>query len=154
MPWASPGSSFYSINAELRLKVCWIMEPTLRILLAEDNPAMANVMRFNLQRIGAEVAIAQHGKEAIELLEAHDFDLLVSDLQMPQMSGDELCRYLRQQPRWAELPIVLCSAKGLESSTRTLVDECGVQKVFFKPFSPQELVSYVEGFAKETAAAT
>lgn len=130
------------------------MEPTLRILLAEDNPAMANVMRFNLQRIGADVSIANHGKEAIEQLETHEFDLLVSDLQMPQMSGDELCRYLRQQPRWSDLPIVLCSAKGLESSTHVLVEECGIQKVFYKPFSPQELVSYVEGFAREIAAAS
>ncbi len=128
-----------------------MIEPRIRILLAEDNPAMANVMRFNLERVGAEVAMAQHGKEAIELLETREFDLLVSDLQMPQMGGDELCRYLRQQPEWADLPIVLCSAKGLESSTRKLVEECGIQKVFFKPFSPQELVSYVEGFARETA---
>ena len=127
------------------------MEPRIRILLAEDNPAMANVMRFNLQRIGAEVAMAQHGREAVELLESHEFDLLVTDLQMPQMNGDELCRYLRQQPQWAEMPIVLCSAKGLESSTRKLVEDCGIQKVFFKPFSPQELVFFVEGFARETA---
>jgi CheY-like chemotaxis protein len=128
-------------------------EPSIQILLAEDNSAMANVMRFNLERIGAEVAMAQHGKEAIELLQTRDFDLLVTDLQMPQMSGDELCRFLRQQPEWADLPIVLCSAKGLETSTRKLVEECGIRKVFFKPFSPQELVSYVEGFAKEAATA-
>lgn len=128
-------------------------EPTIRILLAEDNPAMANVMRFNLERIGAEVSMAQHGKEAIELLEESKFDMLVTDLQMPQMNGDELCRYLRQQSEWADLPIVLCSAKGLESNTRKLVEQCRIQKVFFKPFSPQELVSYVEGFAKEAATA-
>jgi CheY-like chemotaxis protein len=128
-----------------------MMEPRLRILLAEDNPAMANVMRFNLQRIGAEVSIAQHGKEAIELLEERDFDLLVTDLQMPQMSGDELCRHVRQRPEFTDLPIILCSAKGLESSTTTLMEECRIQKVFFKPFSPQELVSFVEGFARETA---
>ena len=67
------------------------------------------------------------------------------------MSGDELCRYVRQRPDLAELPIVLCSAKGLESSTTTLMEECRIQKVFFKPFSPQELVSFVEGFARETA---
>jgi CheY-like chemotaxis protein len=131
-----------------------MMDSTFRILLAEDNPAMAKVMQFNLQRMGAEVLIAQHGKEAIDILEVEDFDLLVSDLQMPQMNGDELCRYLRQQSKWADLPIVLCSAKGLETSTQTLVRECGIQKVFYKPFSPQELVSYVEGFAKETAAAS
>lgn len=131
-----------------------MMESPFRILLAEDNPAMAKVMQFNLERIGADVSIAQHGKEAIEILEVEDFDLLVSDLQMPQMNGDELCRYLRQQTKWALMPIVLCSAKGLEASTQTLVRECGIQKVFYKPFSPQELVSYVEGFAKESAAVT
>lgn len=130
------------------------MEPPLRILLAEDNPAMANVMRFNLERAGAEVSIAQHGKEAIELLEAIEFDLLVSDLQMPQMGGDELCRYVRQQPAMEGLPIILCSAKGLESSTTTLMDTCRIQKVFYKPFSPQELVSYIEGFTREPARAT
>jgi CheY-like chemotaxis protein len=128
-------------------------EPLIKILLAEDNPAMANVVRFNLERVGAEVAIALHGKEAIELLESRAFDLLISDLQMPQMGGDELCRYLRQQDKWSDLPIVLCSAKGLESSTTALVEACGIHKVFYKPFSPQELVSFVEGFARETAPA-
>lgn len=131
-----------------------MMESPFRILLAEDNPAMAKVMQFNLERIGAKVSIAQHGKEAIEILEVEDFNLLVSDLQMPQMNGDELCRYLRQQAKWAVIPIILCSAKGLETSTQTLVRDCDIQKVFYKPFSPQELVSYVEGFAKDSAAVT
>jgi CheY-like chemotaxis protein len=130
-----------------------LAEPPYKILLAEDNPAMANVMRFNLQRTAAQIVIAQHGKEAIARLEEAAFDLLISDLQMPQMNGDELCRYLRSQSRWNDLPIILCSAKGLETSTSQLVEECRIRKVFYKPFSPQELVSYVESFVTETAAA-
>ena len=61
-----------------------------RILVAEDDIAMGGVIRFNLQKAGFDVTLVRSGKAAWELLEQADFDLVVSDFQMPEMTGGEL----------------------------------------------------------------
>jgi CheY-like chemotaxis protein len=115
-----------------------------RILIAEDNPAMSAVIRFNLERAGFEVQVASTGRRAAELAATQPFDLIVTDYQMPEMSGAELCKYVRETLNQSDLPLVLCSAKGMEVQTAHLMVECSLSKVFFKPFSPQELVRFIQ----------
>lgn len=112
-----------------------------RVLVAEDNPAMNNVIRFNLERVGFEVVAETNGAEAAKRIDEQEFDLVFSDIQMPGMSGEELCRHIRQTAQLKDLPIVICSAKGMEIDTARMKVEYGLTQVLSKPFSPVELVT-------------
>lgn len=116
---------------------------TRRVLIAEDNRALADVTRFNLTRAGFVVTVARNGKEGQEHLQRARFDCLVTDYQMPLMNGEELCRWIRTQPALDDLPIVLLSAKGLEVDQERMRTELGVRAFLFKPFSPRELAETV-----------
>jgi len=113
------------------------------ILIVEDNRAMSQVLRFNLERAGFAVRVAFHGEDAIEQLEEHEFDLMITDYQMPIMDGAQLCHYVREVLGRTSMPIVLCSAKGMESDAANLVVECDLRYLFFKPVSPQSIVTFV-----------
>ena len=117
------------------------------ILVVDDNPAVASVVRFNLERIGYRVTVALDGVEAWRILENQVFDVVVTDQQMPHMDGGSLCRKLRETPEHAATPIVLLTAKAMEFDVEKLREECSIAAVFVKPFSPTELVRCVEQLA-------
>ena len=114
-----------------------------RILVVEDNPALALVAGFNLQRAGYQVTTACNGVEAWGLLGEEPFDLVITDQQMPEMTGSELCEAMRDSEAHARIPVVLLTAKGLELDVRRLKEELGVVRTFSKPYSPSELVEAV-----------
>jgi CheY-like chemotaxis protein len=111
------------------------------ILIVEDNCVMADIMRFNFKRAGFDVTLAANGCEALERLHDRQFDLVVADYQMPQMNGEEFCRRLRQDPRHADTPAFLCTAKGFEIDTVQLSEELRITRILTKPFSPRELIA-------------
>lgn len=113
------------------------------VLIVEDNRAMSQVLRFNLERAGFDTQVAYHGAEAIEELEEREFDLMITDYQMPVMDGARLCHHVREVLGRKSMPIVLCSAKGMESDAANLVVECDLRYLFFKPVSPQAIVTFV-----------
>jgi DNA-binding response OmpR family regulator len=113
-----------------------------RIIVAEDNRILQDVIRFNLARAGYEVLTASDGVEALELIRAHQIDMLVTDCQMPRMSGIELVTALRSDPRVSHMPVLFCTAKGFEIDPKTL-DELNLPQVVCKPFSPAELIQRV-----------
>ncbi len=104
---------------------------------------MSEVIRFNLERAGFDVTVASNGRRAADLMETDQFDLLITDYQMPEMSGEELCRHIRQVIKNIDIPILLCSAKGYELNLSQLTEELKISKVLFTPFSPSELVEFV-----------
>ena len=114
------------------------------ILIAEDNPALSGVIRFNLTRVGFDVTATRNGREAWQRAQAERFDLVVTDHQMPEMTGVELIEQLRQMPEYAAVPIIMLTAKGLELDMTRLREELGIAAALAKPFSPTELVNTVE----------
>ena len=114
-----------------------------KVLIVEDNKAVADVIGFNLTRAGIESVVANNGREGWEQVNSEVFDLIVSDFQMPEMNGEEFCRQLRQDSRFKSLPVIMLSAKGLELDSKTLKGELGILDIIFKPFSPNELVSMI-----------
>lgn len=119
------------------------------ILIAEDNRAMAQVLRFNLEHAGFQVCVAHDGLQAVGMLQDAAFDLLITDYQMPHMDGAELCRQVREELKLTNLPIVLCSAKGLETDAANLVATQQIEQVFFKPVSPQAIVKFVKSLLED-----
>jgi DNA-binding response OmpR family regulator len=113
-------------------------------MAVDDNRVILNIVRFNLQRAGFSVTVARDGCEAWDLLQTEDVDLLIIDYQMPGMNGEELCRRLRDDASFGNLPVIMLSAKGLELDLARLKEELGLREVVFKPFSPSSLVATVE----------
>jgi CheY-like chemotaxis protein len=114
-----------------------------RVLIVDDNVALARVTQFAMQGAGFETQIAGNGRKALDLARAAQFDVVITDQQMPEMTGLELCRELRQLPEYADCPIVLLTAKGLELELPRLRDELGIDATFPKPFSPSAVVRAV-----------
>ena len=113
--------------------------PGYRVIIAEDNRVLLDVIRFNFVRAGFDVRTATEGSQVLRMLDEHNADLLVTDCQMPGMSGLELCARIRSHAVHSNLPILFCTAKGLEIEQQTL-NELRLPAVLCKPFSPRILV--------------
>ena len=117
-----------------------------KILVVEDNPAFSSIVQFHLERVGYEVIVAFDGHEAKQRIRQNSdlFDLVITDQQMPHVSGEELVRYLQQDTKYSRTPIIMLTAKALELDVTRLRDEFNVTAVIAKPFSPTDLVGMVE----------
>lgn len=117
-----------------------------KVLIAEDNPALAVVIRFHLERAELEVISATNGREAKNYIDAapEPFDLIITDHQMPELTGEELVRGLLDDKRHSQTPIILLTAKVLELDVTRLRDELGITKILAKPFGPSDLVRTAE----------
>lgn len=114
------------------------------ILVAEDNAALASVVRFNLERAGFQVTVAHNGRAAWEAVQDETFDLVITDQQMPEMTGCEFCAKFRSVDRFRDTPVIMLTAKGMELELPKLKAELGIAATFLKPFSPREIVAAVE----------
>lgn len=132
-------------------------EKVRHVLVAEDNMATANAIRFNLKKAGLKVTVARCGKSARKLLDQDDFDLVVTDFQMPGMTGGELCKQMAEDPRLADIPVILLTAKTHETDlTYELEVMSGMgmlplRTIMSKPFSPRELVQKVRAYLRAEA---
>lgn len=114
-----------------------------RILVAEDNHVLSAVLQLNLERAGFDVTVAADGALAVEQLRTSNFDLLICDLQMPQLDGREVCRVAREDLGLERLEILICTAKGLEVSLDELQSRFQVSAMIFKPFSMREVIELI-----------
>ena len=114
-----------------------------RVLVVDDNVAHRAVARINLQRAGFDVVVESNGRDGWRALEQQPIDMVVSDQLMPEMTGLELLRRMRQHPRFVNLPLILLTAWGLDLESDQMCCELGVGKLMHKPFSPRELVAAV-----------
>ena len=115
-----------------------------RILVAEDNAALSRVLEFTLSKAGYEVVIAPNGSVAWELAQQQHIDMVLTDQQMPLMTGTELCSQLRSSEQYADTPVILLTAKGLEMELPYLCEELGISATFAKPFSPSQVLKTVQ----------
>lgn len=89
--------------------------PKLKILLAEDDSAMRRFLEITLQRAGFEVKSAEDGLAAMQISLSEKFDAVITDAVMPNLSGHDLCRILRNDENFKDVPIIILS--GLEQET-------------------------------------
>jgi two-component system, OmpR family, response regulator RegX3 len=109
------------------------------ILVVEDEEALADVVRYNLEREGYGVVVALDGRRALERFRAADPSLVILDLMLPEMSGLDVCRMIRSE---SDVPIIMVTAKDSEADKVTGL-ELGADDYVTKPFSMRELVSRV-----------
>jgi DNA-binding response OmpR family regulator len=120
-----------------------------RVLIAEDEPDIRDLLAFHLERDGYEVARARTGAEALRQVRDRRPDLLILDLMLPEIDGLEVCRRLRQQTETSQLPIVMLTAKGDEVD-RIVGLEVGADDYIVKPFSPKEVLARVRAVLRRT----
>ncbi|WP_374450170.1 ATP-binding protein, partial [Stella sp.] len=124
--------------------------PALRILVAEDNPTNQQILATILRSLGHQVALAQNGREALDRAAADDFDLVLMDIQMPEMSGIEATRRIRALPApRGRVPIVAATAMG-SPEDRTAFLAAGMNGVLVKPITRAAVERAIAG---EAAAA-
>ena len=110
-----------------------------RVLIVEDEPNIAEALRFVLERAGYEVELARDGETALARLAVSMPALLVLDVMLPGRNGFEILKELRADPRYASLPVAVLTAKG-QSLDRRTAEEVGANVFLTKPFSNQEVV--------------
>ena len=112
------------------------------ILVAENNRAMAQALRFHLERAGFSVFVAYDGDQAAILAARQRFDLIVADLELPIMTGKEFCRHLREDLQLTEVPLAVFSPNGSSSGTDELAFAHDISRVFNKPIDPSLVVQF------------
>jgi signal transduction histidine kinase/CheY-like chemotaxis protein len=121
----------------------------LRILLAEDNRVNRSVVSRLLQAMGHQVVTAENGREALQKLPGNQFDLLLTDLQMPEMDGLELTRAIRQGlagQTWQELPILALTAAAMDGDRDQCIAE-GMNGYLAKPVRKSELETALQSLS-------
>lgn len=122
-----------------------------RIFVVEDEPDIADVLRYNLEREGFKVQVYTRGDTALEAIRAEMPNLLLLDLQLPGLSGLELTRLLKREASFARLPVVMLTARGDEVD-RIVGFELGADDYISKPFSPREVVLRVKAVLRRAKA--
>ena len=112
------------------------------ILLADDETHILNVVSIKLQNAGYEVITAEDGREAYELACQRQPDLIITDYQMPLLSGVELCSKLRCEPSTRDIPAIMLTARGFVISENDKTSG-NIKLVIDKPFSPREVLACV-----------
>ena len=125
--------------------------PPPRVVVCDDEPHITLAVALKLRKAGFAVETHPDGLAAWESVAADPPDLLVTDCQMPRMSGLELLRALRREPRTAAVPAIMLTGKGFELDAAAMQREMGPVRLFPKPFSPRELLDAVTAL---TTAAT
>ena len=121
----------------------------VKILLADDEPAITRELGPFLQRNGFEVAIARDGDEALALASHFQPDLIVLDVLMPKLDGRAVCRRLRESGNWT--PVIMLTQVGA-SAERALSLEEGADDYLNKPFDPIELVARIKAVLRRARA--
>lgn len=114
-----------------------------RILLIEDEPDIAEVLQYNLEKEGFQVELASRGDAGLEAVRRESPELILLDLMLPGLDGLELTRLLKRDPATAHLPIVMLTARS-EEVDRIVGLELGADDYISKPFSPREVVLRVK----------
>jgi CheY-like chemotaxis protein len=113
------------------------------ILVVEDHPVNALLLRSILVTLGHQAVMALHGGEALERLQESACDLVFMDLMMPVMDGYEATRRIRAQPAWARLPIVVVTADVMNDSHQQ-ARAAGADDVITKPYTKAQIVAALE----------
>jgi DNA-binding response OmpR family regulator len=113
-----------------------------KILIAEDEPDIRELVAFMLRFAGYEVVTASNGEEAVQGATREIPDLILMDVRMPRMTGYDACRIMKASPALHDIPVVFLSAKGQESEIQSGLD-AGAEEYLLKPFSPDELTNRV-----------
>ena len=114
-----------------------------KILIADDERDIRDLVAFALRFAGHEVLTTSNGEEAVRAVLEEAPDLILLDVRMPRMTGYEACRQIKAQPGTQDIPIIFLSAKGQEAEVNAGL-QLGAVEYIVKPFSPDDLLTRVK----------
>ena len=114
-----------------------------RILIAEDEPDIRELVAFTLRFAGHEVTTTANGEEAVQQASQIIPDLILMDVRMPKMTGYDACRVMKKDAALKDIPVVFLSAKGQDSEIQTGLD-AGAEEYLLKPFAPDQLAERIK----------
>ena len=119
------------------------MEPKARILVVEDEQDILRLITYNLKKDGYAADEAKSGDDALRLVRTNSYRLIVLDLMLPGLTGMELCRILKQDPKTAGIPIIMLTARS-EEADKVSGLEAGADDYITKPFGVKEFLARVK----------
>ena len=119
------------------------------VLIVEDEPAQAEVLRYNLEKKGYRTSVAPAGEETLMLVEEEEPDLVILDWMLPDIAGIEICRQLKTRPKTRTLPVIMLTARG-EEDDRVRGLESGADDYVVKPYSPSEMIARVQAVLRRS----
>ncbi len=125
---------------------------TKKILVCDDEPHIVHVVAAKLRNAGFEVLTALDGAEALSAAQQHRPDLVITDYQMPFLSGLELCTKLREDENLCDTPAIMLTARGFSLGDGVL-EGTNVRRLLAKPFSPRAVLEAVKEILDESATA-
>ncbi len=120
------------------------------ILVVEDEADLVTLLSYNLEREGFRVITAGDGEEALLLADERSPHLILLDWMLPLMSGLEVCRQLRRNPKTRETPVIMLTARG-EEADKVRGLNSGADDYLSKPFSPTELVARIRAVLRRAS---
>jgi len=121
-----------------------------RVLLVDDEAHILQVLSLKLRNAGYDLVTAVDGEEAFEAACQHPPDLVITDFQMPYMTGLELCRALRENESTRDVPVIMLTARGYALADDDLAIG-NIRDVLSKPFSPRAIVAMVDQLLADDA---
>jgi two-component system, chemotaxis family, chemotaxis protein CheY len=118
------------------------MKMNRTIITVDDSPSVRQMVGFTLQRAGYSVVEACDGRDALDKLSQTPAQMVIADLNMPNMDGLDLIRHLRREPNYRYVPIIMLTTEN-ESGKKQAGREAGATGWIVKPFTPEQLVSVV-----------
>lgn len=125
--------------------------PTARVLIADDNPQLLELIEAYLEPLQVQVDRAVDGEAVLEMVEASPPHLILLDIMMPRRSGFEVCRILKSDPRFSNIPIVMVTALNEEGDIERARD-CGADDFVTKPVNKIELLARVGELLRKVSA--
>lgn len=122
-----------------------------KILIAEDERDIRDLIAFTLQFAGHQVILATNGEECVQLTRLELPALVLTDVRMPKMTGYEACKLIKGDPATQHIPVVFLSAKGQEAEVQTGLAS-GADEYLLKPFAPDQLTRKVTEILERTKA--
>jgi len=122
------------------------------VLVVDDEPHIGRIIRTRLEPEGFQVLLAESGPDALAVITGTPhLSLVVLDLMLPHMSGVDVLRVLRADPRWRALPCIVLTAAGQDHELQA-VEALGVSDIMTKPFSPRRLLARVRDHVAAAAS--
>ncbi len=118
-----------------------------KVLIVDDNPQILELLEAYLEPLQLRVRLAADGEAALGAVEREEPDLILLDIMMPRRSGFEVCRILKDDPRYRDIPIIMVTALN-ETADFERARECGGDDFLTKPVNKIELLARVQNLLK------
>ena len=122
-------------------------QPRARVLVVDDEPDLVRILQFGLKAAGYEVESASDGQEGLKKAREMKPDIILLDLMLPKLDGYKVCRLLKFDERYKNIPIIILSARTQEGD-QLLAMEMGANRFITKPYDFQEVLGHIETLLK------